>query len=93
MALWGFAGPSAQSIMTRHVSPKEQGQLQGAIASLTAIAGLFGPWIFSQTFATFLKTLPGAPFLLAALMLLVACALGWIATARTAPRGEEALPR
>lgn len=92
MALWGFAGPSAQSIMTRHVSPMEQGQLQGAIAGLTALAGLFGPAIFSQTFAAFLKTLPGAPFLLAALMLLAACAIGWIATARTLPRGEERRP-
>jgi DHA1 family tetracycline resistance protein-like MFS transporter len=93
MALWGFAGPSAQSIMTRHVSPREQGQLQGAIASLTAIAGLFGPGLFSQTFAKFLETMPGAPFLLAAFMLLAACAIGWIATARTALREKEALPR
>jgi DHA1 family tetracycline resistance protein-like MFS transporter len=93
MALWGFAGPSAQSIMTRHVSPKEQGQLQGAIASLTAIAGLLGPSIFSQTFAKFLESMPGAPFLLASLMLVAACAIGWIATAHTARRGEEAVPR
>ena len=93
MALWGFAGPSAQSIMTRHVSPQEQGQLQGALASMTAIAGLFGPGIFSQTFAALLERLPGAPFLLAAIMLLVACATGWIATARTPARAAGTPPR
>ncbi len=80
MALWGFAGPSAQSLMTRHVSSSEQGQLQGALASITAIAGLFGPGIFTLTFAAFIHSLPGAPFLLAAGLLLLACALGWFAT-------------
>jgi MFS transporter, DHA1 family, tetracycline resistance protein len=85
MALWGFAGPSAQALMTRHVSPSEQGQLQGAIASITAIAGLFGPAIFTQVFATFIGSraslhVPGAPFILAAAMLLAACAISWAAT-------------
>ena len=85
MALWGFAGPSAQALMTRHVSPSEQGQLQGAIASITAIAGLFGPGLFTQIFASFIGAradfhLPGAPFLLAAAMLVAACAIAWFAT-------------
>jgi DHA1 family tetracycline resistance protein-like MFS transporter len=85
MALWGFAGPSAQALMTRHVSSSEQGQLQGAIASITAIAGLFGPAIFTQVFATFIGPraglhLPGAPFILASAMLLAACAIAWAAT-------------
>src|SRR6185312_15065368 len=47
MALWGFANPSLQALMTRHVSASEQGQLQGANSSLTAIAGLAGPAIFT----------------------------------------------
>ena len=34
MAFWGLAGPAAQGLMTRRVGPMEQGQLQGAIASL-----------------------------------------------------------
>jgi DHA1 family tetracycline resistance protein-like MFS transporter len=85
MALWGLATPSAQTLMTKHVSASEQGQLQGAIASLTAIAGLFGPSIFSQTFASFIGPraslhLPGAPFLLAAGMLVLAVAIAWAAT-------------
>jgi DHA1 family tetracycline resistance protein-like MFS transporter len=80
MALWGLAGPSAQSLMTRRVSGSEQGRLQGANASLTAIAGIFGPIIFSHTFAAFIGPLPGAPFLLAAALMLAACAIAWAAT-------------
>ena len=34
MALWGFASPSALGLMSRLVGPTEQGQLQGANASL-----------------------------------------------------------
>ena len=42
MMLWGFAGPSAQSLMSRRVTPHEQGQLQGAQSSLRGIGGLIG---------------------------------------------------
>jgi DHA1 family tetracycline resistance protein-like MFS transporter len=85
MALWGIANPSAQALMSRRVSPSEQGRLQGANASITAIAGIFGPGLFSQVFSTFIGAraslhLPGAPFLLAATILLGACAIGWWAT-------------
>ena len=65
MAFWGLAGPSAQVFMTRRVTASDQGQLQGAIASLTGIAGLIGPSLFTQTFALFIGSqtgwhLPGA---------------------------------
>ncbi|MBH0178433.1 MAG: TCR/Tet family MFS transporter [Nitrospira sp.] len=85
MAFWGLAGPSAQAFMSRRVSSSEQGQLQGAIAGLTGIASLIGPALFTQTFALFIGTqtswhLPGAPFLLASLSLLVGMAIAWRAT-------------
>jgi DHA1 family tetracycline resistance protein-like MFS transporter len=80
MALWGLAGPSAQALMTRRVSPSEQGRLQGANSSTTAIAGIFGPLVFSHTFSAFIRPLPGAPFLLAAALMLAACAIAWAAT-------------
>jgi len=85
MALWGLASPSMQAIMTRHVGESEQGQLQGANASLMAIAGMVGPALFTQAFALFIgpkapALLPGAPFLLAGLLLVVALAIGWSAT-------------
>jgi MFS transporter, DHA1 family, tetracycline resistance protein len=84
MALWGFAGPAAQGLMTRRVSPAEQGQLQGANSSIIGIANLVGPAIFSLTFAYAIAVaggaLVGAPFLLSAFMLLVSAALAWHAT-------------
>lgn len=80
MSLWGFAMPAAQSIMTRHVSVSEQGQLQGANASLMSLAGIVGPVIFTSLFAATLTDLPGSPYLLAALLLLCAGTLGWRVT-------------
>ena len=90
MAFWGLVGPSAQSLMTRRVGASEQGQLQGAIASLAGIAGLLGPSLFTLTFALFIDRLadwhlPGAPFLLAAGLLLMGWALAWRATAPERP--------
>ena len=85
MALWGLTSPAVQGLMTRLVSPTEQGQLQGAGSSLMAVASLFGPALFTLTFAYFIDPqravqLPGAPFLLAALLLLVSALLAWRVT-------------
>jgi DHA1 family tetracycline resistance protein-like MFS transporter len=81
MALWGVVGPSLQDMMSRRVSPSEQGQLQGANSSARSIAGLIGPGLFTATFAYMIGWLPGAPFLLAALLLMLAAGVTWVATA------------
>ncbi len=84
-ALWGLADPPLQSMMTRRVSPTEQGRLQGAIASLRGIGGMIGPIVFTQVFAAAIEagrpvSWSGAPYVLSA-MLLVACAIGsWTVT-------------
>jgi MFS transporter, DHA1 family, tetracycline resistance protein len=90
MAFWGLYGPSSQGIMSKRVSPSEQGQLQGAIMGLRGLSGLVSPFIFTFTFATFIGTradwhLPGAPFLLAALLLVLAFFLALRVTGRSAP--------
>jgi MFS transporter, DHA1 family, tetracycline resistance protein len=76
MSLWGLTSPAAQGLMTRRVSPGEQGQLQGANSSLMGFAGLIGPFLFTGIFAHFISPpawwLPGAPFLLAAALLALA---------------------
>jgi MFS transporter, DHA1 family, tetracycline resistance protein len=83
-AFMGLVGPSAQGLMTRRVGPSEQGQLQGANSSIIGITGLIGPGLFTLTFASFIGShrdwrLPGAPFLLAALLMVIAMVLaGWI---------------
>lgn len=90
LAMWGLSGAAAQGIMTRHVSAAEQGQLQGATASLVSIAELIGPSIFTLTFAYFVRAgqppdRAGAPFLLAGAILTAAALWAFLAT-----RGEGA---
>ena len=88
MALWGLAGAAAMGIMSRLVSGSEQGQLQGANSSIAAVAGLLGPGLFSYVFARSITPeagwqLPGAPFLLAAAILVLATGLAWWTTRPT----------
>ncbi|MEZ6151970.1 MAG: MFS transporter [Pirellulaceae bacterium] len=69
-SLVGFFNPAIQGLMTRRVSPREQGQLQGANSSLMGIAGMVGPLIFTAVFSAAISPtaavqIPGAPFLLA----------------------------
>jgi MFS transporter, DHA1 family, tetracycline resistance protein len=77
MAFWGVAGAATQSLMTRIVAPDQQGQLQGATNSVQSVSQLVGPFLFTLTFAYFIGAqapakLPGAPFLLASALLLLA---------------------
>jgi DHA1 family tetracycline resistance protein-like MFS transporter len=87
MALWGRAGPATLGLMTRQVAPEQQGQLQGASGSVQSMAQLVGPFLFTLTFAYFIAPtspikLPGAPFLLAGALLLVAMLIAMRATAK-----------
>ena len=80
MSLWSLMNPALQGWMTRLVSPSEQGRLQGANGSVLGIATLIGPILFTQTFANFIGPhrdlhLPGAPFLLSAVLLVSALAV------------------
>jgi MFS transporter, DHA1 family, tetracycline resistance protein len=72
LALWGFASPAALGLMSHRVGPSEQGRLQGANASIAGVANLLGPGLFAQTFAVSIGGgawhLPGAAFVLAALL-------------------------
>jgi DHA1 family tetracycline resistance protein-like MFS transporter len=80
MSLWGLANPATQGLMSGLVGPLEQGKLQGANGSLTGIAGMIGPSLFTLSFSFAIDPahslhLPGTPFLLAALMLAAALLL------------------
>jgi DHA1 family tetracycline resistance protein-like MFS transporter len=81
-ALYGLSTPSLQSLMTRRVGPSEQGQLQGATASLNGIANMTAPLLFTQIFALAVGrygalNMPGAPFILGAALLVAALVVGW----------------
>jgi DHA1 family tetracycline resistance protein-like MFS transporter len=89
-ALMGFLTPSLQGLMTRRVTAGEQGRLQGINGSLMGLAGIVGPAMFSSTFALAIGPraswgMPGAPFLLAAGLLVAALAVAWRVTMETAP--------
>lgn len=76
-----------QSLMSKRVGPSEQGELQGAMGSLRGIAMMIGPLIFGWTFAEVsgpwrAANVLGAPFYLAAAMLLVALAVAVRVTTR-----------
>jgi DHA1 family tetracycline resistance protein-like MFS transporter len=84
--LGGLSNPPMQGLMTRRVKETEQGQLQGALSSIRGIAFMIGPLIFTTTFASFIGPrrdwhLPGAPYLLAALIVMAATVIAWRATA------------
>ena len=77
LSLWGLAGAATQALATRLVTPEQQGRLQGATQSVVSIAQLLGPFLFTLTFAYFIGEsapfkLPGASFLLASALLLLA---------------------
>jgi DHA1 family tetracycline resistance protein-like MFS transporter len=74
-ALSGLYGAAADSLLTQRVKASEQGELQGAASSLMGLVGLAGPGIFTFTFARAIApaaghavSLPGAPFIAAAIM-------------------------
>lgn len=77
ISLWNMSMPAAQSLMTRRVSEREQGELQGALGSMRSITFIIGPVLFSQTFSFFIDPkhsfhVPGAPFYLGAALLFTA---------------------
>ena len=88
-ALWGFAGPSAQALMSQRVDASEQGRLQGALAGVRGVTGMLGPTLFTSAFAWSLKLpdpKPGTPFVLAAGLLGIATLIGFIVTKSADPR-------
>jgi DHA1 family tetracycline resistance protein-like MFS transporter len=74
--LGGIAGPALQSIISGQVPPNKQGELQGALTSLMSATAIVGPPLMTNTFAFFTQKgapvyLPGAPFYLASLFMLL----------------------
>jgi len=85
-ALGSIAGPALQGIMSRTASDSQQGELQGAVTSINAVATIVAPMMVTQTFWYFTSGddhlyLPGAPFLLSA-VLTIGCIFVFIQTPR-----------
>jgi DHA1 family tetracycline resistance protein-like MFS transporter len=94
IALWGIAGPAMQSLMSQRVDPTSQGKLQGAVNSLRAITGMIGPLLFTQVFAIAISPrvsvhVPGAPYYVAALLMLASASVAYIVGRPAAPATAE----
>ncbi|KXF76762.1 MFS transporter [Paramesorhizobium deserti] len=75
-ALEGLADPPLRSIAAAKVPPSAQGELQGALTSLSSFTTIIGPLIFTQMFGFFTGpstpvTFAGAPYAAAALFVFV----------------------
>lgn len=78
--LGGISGPAAQGMVSRSVGADEQGAVQGAMTSLSSLAGIIGPLVSTGLFGWFMgprapMILPGAPFFVASGLSLIALGL------------------
>lgn len=90
-AVAGVAGPALQGIMTNGTPDDQQGELQGVVSSVSSVAMGVAPMIMTSIFWFFTKPgalvySPGAPFLLAA-ALMVICVAVLVADKRAIGRG------
>jgi DHA1 family tetracycline resistance protein-like MFS transporter len=81
--LGGLGNPALQAIISNHVPGNEQGELQGALTSLTSITTIIGPLVMTSLFAYFTQPkapvhFSGAAFLLGSLLMLVSAAVAYV---------------
>jgi DHA1 family tetracycline resistance protein-like MFS transporter len=84
-ALIGLAQPALRGMMANRVPANAQGELQGATSSLMSLTMILSPVLMTELFHGFSEAdapivFPGAPFLAAALLILLAMVLFWRAT-------------
>ena len=89
MALGAVVVPAIQSIMSRQTPDDSQGELQGVIASTAAVSTIISPLLMTGVFSKFTAPdasvyLPGAPFLVSMLLMLVCLAVLLYPTQRKA---------
>ena len=80
--LGGIAMPSIQGIISTHVPPNEQGELQGALTSLMSATSIIGPLIMTNVFSYFTSTaapihFAGAPFIVSAVLTIISSVLAY----------------
>jgi MFS transporter, DHA1 family, tetracycline resistance protein len=79
-ALQGFVVPSLQGIMSARIPADGQGELQGALGSMSGLVAILSPPFMTQLFAYFSTDsagvyFPGAPFFASAVLTLLAMVL------------------
>ncbi len=81
--LGGIAGPALQSVISAQVPKNEQGELQGALASLISFTAIIGPPLMTNTFYYFTHDdapfiFAGAPFFLGFILMTISAVLVYI---------------
>ena len=77
-SLAGLAGPSIQALVAGSVGPSDQGKVQGALTSMMSLAAIVAPLTFVSGLFSFFSSdrapiaLPGAPFFLGSLLMVIA---------------------
>jgi DHA1 family tetracycline resistance protein-like MFS transporter len=77
-ALGAVAAPALQGLVSRLAADDQQGELQGVLASITAVAAILSPLVMTQVFHLATegpRHFPGAPFLVACGLMTAAFAL------------------
>lgn len=82
--LGSIAGPNLNAFMTKQVPDNEQGKLQGGITSMISLTTIVGPILMTSIFYYFTNDdapihLPGAPFLLGGLLMLISFIITYFA--------------
>lgn len=80
--LGGIAGPALQAIISGHVPPNEQGELQGTLTSVMSVTMIIGPLLMSYVFSFFSEKntshyFPGAAFLLGGICMLISAIMAY----------------
>ena len=78
-ALGAVVVPAITALLSKATPDNAQGELQGVMASISALTFVFSPTIMTEVFA---RVSPGAPFLLSALYLAGCAAIFFMATQR-----------
>jgi MFS transporter, DHA1 family, tetracycline resistance protein len=87
-AFWA-AQPALQSLISRHVSSQEQGELQGTLMSIGSLTAIANPLVVTSLFSLTSDRgrsfyLPGSPYLLGSAFLFTAGIVAAIATGQAA---------
>lgn len=83
-AAGGLTLPALQAMLARQVDEQHQGELQGLLASLTSLIGIGGPLLVTAGFAATQHSAPGAVWMVAAVVYLLALPLLFSRRARGA---------
>lgn len=84
-AFGGISGPAIQGLVAGVVDPREQGAVQGSLASLVSASSILAPLIANYSFSLFTREavrdtalyIPGIPFFIGAIFMGTAALLMW----------------